>query len=158
MRTRGILLLCVFLLIGCGGNKPEKKFEGVKTERNFMKEGFDYLRKTDIPKAIQSFDRAIQQDPTNAQNYIIVGQVYLKLNNYIQASDSFSAAIRVDPSNAVAYYLLGQCQALRGQTREAVETLQKSMLLYKSQNDEESLMKVAAFLQNLLQNGKEATQ
>ena len=151
MQRITMTIVLALMVAGCGIDGSDKKPSGVKETRNYMQEGMDYLQKTDIANAMKSFNRAIKADPANAQNYLIVGQVYLKLNNYIRASDSFASAIKVDPTNGAAYFLLGQSQALRGQRAEAIETIKKSITIFKAQKDEARFNSALSLLRNLVE-------
>jgi tetratricopeptide (TPR) repeat protein len=146
-----IVLLMVVFIAGCGSKKSADKFEGIKSENNYVKQGMQYLQAGDVQKAVQSFDKAIKADPLNPENYLVLGQVYLRLNNFARASDSFAAAIKVSPDNGAAYYMLAQSQMLYGQREEAIKSVQRSVEIFKAQKDEKRFMNALVLLKSLAQ-------
>ena len=95
MKKLPIILALVALVAGCGLQKKEEGFSGVTEKKDYVAQGFQYLQQSDITNAIQSFDLAIKQDPTNPDNYITLGQVYLRLHQPTRAIDTLTAATKV---------------------------------------------------------------
>ena len=159
---RKIIGLIVFgvLLAGCGSNQSESKFQGVREKKDYVASGMQYLKNSDIPKAIQSFDLAIKQDPRNLNNYMILGNVYLRLKEYVRAVDTFSGAVIVDPSNGDAYYFLAISKRLKSNVEktlkaaqdsraEAVKAAQRSVEIFMQNRDEVKFKRSVAFLKSL---------
>lgn len=145
------LLLTVAFLAGCGGDSTTA-FKGKTEDRSFIQDGINYLKESDVPRAIHSFDMAIKQDPTNPDNFITLGQVYLRLKNYTSAIDSFTAAIKVDPQNGEAYYLLAMSRALDGRRAEAVEAAQQSVEIFMQERNEEKFKQSVILLRGLMED------
>ena len=108
----GMVLLGI-LVAGCGSNTSESKFQGVAENKNYIALGMQYLKSSDIPRAIENFDQAIKQDPKNLNNYMVLGEVYLRLKEYTRAVDTFAGAVLVDPGNGDAFYFLGISKRLQ---------------------------------------------
>jgi len=153
MRKFVVLLLMLVLVVGCGKSKEGKtKFKDFEPQTDYVKMGMEHLAKSDIPRAIGSFDEAIRQDPGNTTNYIILGQVYLRLNNVQKAIDTFNAATRVDTSNGEIYYLLAYIHGLTGNKKEAIQAVKRSVEIFIAQKNQEKLVRSMALLQSLAQS------
>jgi len=143
------VLFAVSLLTACGDGQKQAKFQGVKADKDYITEGMEFLSKSDIPRAIQSFDKAIRQDPNNANNYIVLGQVYMRLKNLDRADDTFSAATKIDPKNGEAHFLLATTRMLSGDKEGAIDSAQKSVELFMGQRDEENFKRSVALLKGM---------
>src|SRR3990172_5077218 len=133
MKRYAMLVLAAALMAGCGSREEKTTLQGVEEKGNqYISQGMKYLGQSDIPRAIQSFDQAIKQEPNNPSHYIVLGQVYMRLKNYARAVDSLLGAVRVDPMNGEAYYLLAVSQELLGNKDKAVEAAQKSVEIFMS--------------------------
>ncbi|MCA9400012.1 MAG: tetratricopeptide repeat protein [Candidatus Omnitrophica bacterium] len=147
------LLLClvgIVFIIGCGSNTEEKKsFKGVTAKRDYIADGMNYLKQSDVKRAIQSFDLAIRQDPTNPENYVVLSQVYMRLKSYDRAVDSLQGAARVAPKNGEVQYLLATAHMLNENPEKAVESAKKSVDLFMQSRDEEKFKKAVLLLKSL---------
>jgi len=153
MKRLVILLLAVVVLSGCG-KKSDEEFKGVVAKSNYSEQGMQYLKQADIPKAIQSFNKAIQSDPSNPDNYLILGQVYLRLNNNPGAAEVYKAAVKVDPGNGESHYMLGVSQALMGQREEAVKAVKRSIEIFNQEGDKTKLKNALVLLRSLMEPPK----
>ena len=67
--------------------------------------------------ALETYNKAVEVAPNNAEVYVSRGAFYAHLNKYELAVKDFSKAIEIDPNNAWvydlranSYYHLGKCQ------------------------------------------------
>ena len=75
---------------------------------DFLSIGLDFLQKKDFRLAYESFSRAIEKDPNNAEAYLKRGDMHLNhLNNFNKAIEDLSKAIEINPNFAYAYKLRG---------------------------------------------------
>ena len=157
-----ILWVVVFSIffVGCDSNKSESTFQGVTEKKNYIALGMQYLKESDIPRAIQSFDQAIKQDPKNLNNYMVLGEVYLRLREYTRAVDTFSGAVLVDPNNGDAFYYLAISKRLKANVektvksiqeskQEAVKAVQRSFEILMQARDEQKFKRSVALLKSL---------
>jgi tetratricopeptide (TPR) repeat protein len=114
-------------------------------------QGIQYLKEANPKAAIQSFDEAIRLDPMDPAGYVILGQTYMRMKDYNRAIDSFSAASRVAPKEGEIYYFLALNQALIGDTEQAKENAQKSLEIFRQQQDEDRFLRSLALLRDLMQ-------
>ena len=149
MFIRALIFLLLALIIGCG-SPQRSKFQGVEEDKNYVAKGVKYLEDGDVLKAIRNFDMAIKNEPSNPDNYITLGQVYIRLKNYPRAIDTLSAATRVSPLNGEVYYLLAVSQRLNGDLKGALESAQRSVILYQRSGDKNQVARSATVLKNLL--------
>jgi len=148
MKKYIVLVMIAIFAIGCGPKK-EARYEGAE-KNDYIEDGMEFLAESDLPRAIQSFDHAIQSDPMNPKNYLILGQVYLRLKEFTRAIDSFSGAIKVSPDNGEAYYFLATAKMLNGDKKGAVEAAQQSVEIFMNDRDEERFKKSVVLLKSLV--------
>ena len=160
------LFAILLFVVGCGSKPTEQsasdqpRYEGVvdpsAQKPNYVALGMQYLAKSDLQKALQSFDMAIKEDPSNIQNYLVLGEVYMRLTNYPRAIDTLAAALKVAPNSGEIYYMLATCQALSGDKQSAIINAEKSVYIFsKVNNDQEKTKKAAILLSGLVEVVKE---
>jgi len=62
--------------------------------------GFSFYKAGDTPEAIRSFDRAIANDPSNANAYIHRSWAYRKLGDAPRSEADRRKGLSLDPSSA----------------------------------------------------------
>ena len=161
MRNMLLIVLMIVAAAGCDSQKKEAKFEGVSSgKKDYLAQGIKYLNQSDVQKAIQNFDLAIRQEPTNVQNYMVLGEVYLRLKEYVRAVDTFSAATRIAPNDGEVYYFLGVSKALKSKVektpkaaedsfKEAIVATQKSVEIFMNQKDDKKFRQSVSLLKSL---------
>ena len=96
MRNYFYLSISIFLiLIACG-------------EDATIKRGKALLEKGDTTAAIQQFEAALQQNPSNAEAYYQLGLVYEGLGDATQSSNAFKSAAKLAPKRAEVALALGR--------------------------------------------------
>ena len=96
MNTRFYLFISIFLiLLACGGDPT-------------LERGKAFLETGDTTAAIQQFEAAIKQNPSNAEAYYQLGLVYERLGDATQASNAFRNAARLAPKRAEITLALGR--------------------------------------------------
>ena len=96
MNTRFYLFISIFLvLLACG-------------EDATIKQGKSLLETGDTTAAIQQFEAAIKQNPSDAEAYYQLGLVYEKLGDVTQSSDAFRSAAKLAPKRAEVTLALGR--------------------------------------------------
>lgn len=155
MRNALVIMVMIGILAGCGGQQQEdSKQMMMKTspsQTNYMAQGMQYLEESDIARAIQNFDMAIKQDPTNVDTYLLLGQVYMRLKNFERAADTFQAATRIAPNNGDVYYFLALSRASQEDNRlsEALQAAKKSAEIYVALQDKEKLARSLVLVKSL---------
>ena len=96
MKTRFYLFISIFLvLLACG-------------EDATIKRGKALLETGDTTAAIQQFEAALQQNPSNAEAYYQLGLVYEGLGDATQSSNAFRSAAKLAPKRAEVTLALGR--------------------------------------------------
>jgi tetratricopeptide (TPR) repeat protein len=80
-------------------------------------------------EALNSYDRALAQDPQRSQLWLQRGLVLMDLNLYRLALQSFDRAVELDPDNAEAHYAKACCCAWEGQLPQALQALEQALRL-----------------------------
>lgn len=142
--------LTVFLVAGCGGGKNESStMAKTEVKKDYIAEGMKYLKEKDLERAIRSFDLAIKQDPTNANNFLFLGQIYLRLKQQDKAADTFDAATKIEPNNGQAYFYLAVSRALQQRKEDAIKAAQRSADLFMQARNEEMFKQSIALVKGL---------
>ncbi len=144
-----LVTLSVFIM-GCGGSQEQSASQGQAGKQDYITMGFQQLENKDLPKAIQSFDLAIKQDPHNIKNYLLLGEVYLRLKNYPSAEDTFVAATKVEPNNGDGFYYLAMSRAAQADKKQqAIAAAKKSVELYMQSKNEDAFKRAVVLLRTL---------
>lgn len=80
-------------------------------------------------ESLKSFQKALEQDPTNAIIHNDMGLVLLKKELYASAEGRFAKALELDDACAECYNNLGYLKTALGQPVEAEKYLQKALVL-----------------------------
>ena len=73
----------------------------------------------DLPQAIETFRKALEQDPSDPDYHFNLGYALFKKGDFAAAADRFRAVLDRDPGDQMATLLLGRClkkQGLRAAT------------------------------------------
>ncbi len=91
-----------------------------------------YSNVNDKIKALQYFNKAIQNDYTFLDAYMDKGRILYDQKKYTDARKVFQLAIKISATYADAYYWLGKCQEALGEKEEAKLNYQRAYGLDKS--------------------------
>ena len=84
----------------------------------------------EVPRAVNSFNRAIEINPDMFESYNNLGTVYFKNKDYALAEANFTAALRLKPQASTSRFNLGLCYARQGRyvnaTREFEQVVQET--------------------------------
>ena len=94
--------------------------------------GVYYYNIGDKSKAIDLFNRAIQNDKYFSDAWIEKGKTQFELKQLDKAKATFEKMIEISPDNADAFYWLGKCEEQAGNKQEAKINYQKAYALDKS--------------------------
>jgi Tfp pilus assembly protein PilF len=111
------LLLVPFVFSYC--TPPENK------NTDHVKQGIEYTNQQKYDKAVESFLRAIKQNPKNPEGYYGLGGIYNYKKMFLDAEQAFKAAISLDPTHYNAHYSLGYTYELMGRKEESEKEYQR---------------------------------
>ena len=161
MKNLSAVILMVSLLLGCGGATPkeESSSQGKPEKRDYVAMGFQYLEKSELPKALQSFDLAIKQNPRDVKNYFVLGEVYMRLKNFTSAEDTFIGATKAAPANEEAYYYLALSRAAQAGKKDlAIVAIKKSAELAMQSKNEANFKRAVTLLKTIEAPQQKAVQ
>lgn len=93
--------------------------------------GVYFSRTGDLKKALQSFDKAINDNYTLMEAYMEKGFIYYDSKEYQQALQVFEKALTVNQTYADAYYWKAKCYEALGNKAEALINYKRSLGLDK---------------------------
>ena len=96
-------------------------------ENPYYSQGVREFEEGKYDKAIESFDKAIQQDPNFEDAYHYRGQAYYKLDRYPNAIIDYNKVLQLDPQNAEAYHHRGQAYSISGNYDQAIVDFSKAI-------------------------------
>lgn len=114
-----ILLLAIGLLVPPGAAGAEGWFA----------RGLSLLRDGQYPEALSAFNKAIEENPRQANAYNGRGAVWHKMGSHEQAIADYSRALELDPDYANAYNNRGVAWYQRGECRRAVEDYSQALTI-----------------------------
>ncbi len=85
------------------------------------------FRRNKPDEALQLLKTTIEQDPNNAQLYLLQAQALLQNKQQGEAEKSLQRVLQIDKQNVNALLLLAQLQAGRGARDEAISTYQRAI-------------------------------
>lgn len=97
--------------------------------------GLVYSRGGRSDKAIADFTKSIELDPANSTSYADRGMENLVLKKYPEAINDFSESIKRGHDLAISHKFRGQCRYYMGDTKSALEDLEKAGAIYKENKD-----------------------
>ena len=99
---------------------------GQQTAEDYLRRGKEQLEKKDYLRARESFEKAVELDPSSAEAYCFRGMVQLDDK---QAAADFTKAIELRPDYAEAYFQRGLGRDLGGKDQAALEDYSKAIEL-----------------------------
>lgn len=156
-------MAAVVVLTGCGENKAAKQKQQTTTVQSnvdYIAQGMEALRQTKIEDAIQSFNNAIRQSPTNIERYLFVAEVYLRMKYYQGAVDVLNAAAQIAPQNGDVFFRMALTYYLRDESGDldiAENAIGQSLQLFLTQKNKEKFELAHALYQDIKKKQQEET-
>src|SRR5262245_10416965 len=128
MNIGGARILIVLAVVGLG-------LVGCSTSagREFNERGIAYGRRGEHERALESFGKAIELDPTVSDYYMNRGLAYYLLGQNQRAIADLDQAIRLDPNNVLGYMNRGSVYDDSGEPGRALEDLGQAIRLRPSE-------------------------
>ena len=84
---------------------------------------------TDLARAIEFADRAIDGDPGNSEAYTWKGYALMRQSRFEEAAEAYGRASKIDPAHAPAPYFAGSSLLFVGRIADALPPLQRAVEL-----------------------------
>ena len=91
--------------------------------------GLSAWKSGQLPRARESFERAIELDPSHVKSLLNLSRVLLELKEPREASERVVAAIELDSTSGEAHRLMGRVQTALGETEQALESYRAALIL-----------------------------
>jgi tetratricopeptide (TPR) repeat protein len=91
--------------------------------------GLSAWKSGQLPRARESFERAIELDPSHVKSLLNLSRVLLELKEPREASERVLAALELDSTSAEAHRLMGRAQTALGESEEALESYRAALIL-----------------------------
>ncbi len=121
------------MIAGCGIGTPEYQ--------DAVLDGVSSLNLNRPEKALKSFNRAIDIDPTRADGYLGRANTFNSLNRFEEALTDYNRAIEIDPTLANAYVNRGSAYSHLGQYEKAIADYEKGLELDPEIDDKPGFIK-----------------
>jgi len=82
-----------------------------------------------LPRARESFERAIELDPRHVKSLLNLSRVLLELNEPREASTRVTAALELDSTSAETHRLMGRVQSALGEREAAIESYRSALAI-----------------------------
>ena len=123
MKKLTMFLLACFVFGACAGVSVDKSTE-------YLAKGEMYHKIGRAQKALKYLNKAIAEDPSNAQAYLSRGSLFYSVGEYDNAIADFNLVLEADKNVPELYSALGAAYAAKGEYKEGREALLKSLELY----------------------------
>ena len=123
MRKTALLFLVIFVCCACAGVTVDKSTE-------YLAKGEMYHKTGRAQKALKYLNKAIAEDPANAQAYLSRGSLFYSVGEYDNAIADFNVVLEADKNVPELYAALGAAYAAKGEYKEGRDALLKSLELY----------------------------
>jgi tetratricopeptide (TPR) repeat protein len=84
-----------------------------------------WIDANDYQRAVDSFHRALQSDPSLLKAHYFAGQAYLRWEHWTEAADEFQAELKLNPGDLEARYNLGFVELEQSKVDDAVKLFQE---------------------------------
>jgi len=128
-----ILIISLLLVAGCG--------LGVSDYEDAVLDGVSSLNLNQPEEALESFNRAIDIDPTKADGYLGRANALNTLKRFEEALLDYNKALEIDPTLANAYVNRGSAYSHRGQYEKAIADYEKGLELDPEIDDAPGFLK-----------------
>ena len=102
----------------------------VSKSSEYLAKGEMYYKTGRVQKALKYFNKAVAEDPYNAEAYLSRGTLLYSAGEYDKAIDDFGVVLDSDKNVPELYSALGAAYAAKGEYAKAREALLKSLELY----------------------------
>lgn len=157
-----IILVALISIVGCSSREQAKEKTATTNQAlvkeavaKLMQQGVQFLNQKDIPKAVMSFQGAIQVDPSDVQPYMVLSQIFLSLKSYSEAIAVLERAAKAFPENGYVFYMLSLANQENDTPLPAVLAARRSAELFKAQDNQEGFAQAALLMQALVKNEEE---
>jgi Tfp pilus assembly protein PilF len=82
--------------------------------------GLSAWKSGQLPRARESFERAIELDPSHVKSLLNLSRVLLELKEPREASERIQVALRIDSTSAEVHRLMGRVQTALGESENAL--------------------------------------
>jgi Flp pilus assembly protein TadD len=147
---------------------PAKSIEvkqEVEKERPFASEilthfnlGVQFYNQREFLKAIQSYQKVIELDPTYIEAYNNLGIIYQEIGNFDRAFGAYQKSIEINPQYEKGHNNLGILFYLKGRNEEALEAFQKALAINSNNIESHINLGVLYKKQGLLNKAIESYQ
>ena len=129
-----IVLVLALAAAACGGNDSVRKPQPERASDINLELGIDYLRKGNLNGAKEKIDRAVEQNPRNAQAQSVAGMLYDRLGETNKADAHYQRAVSLEPKNPdiLNNYAAYLCQKNRYERGEKYALEAASNPLYRT--------------------------
>jgi tetratricopeptide (TPR) repeat protein len=98
--------------------------------------GWAYLRKGELKKAGEAFERYVAQLPNQAAPLIRLGDFHLIVGNYDQAETNLKRAFDIEPDFSLTFDLLGETYLETGRYNQALRSYERCILLAPDETEQ----------------------
>ncbi|MFA6034713.1 MAG: tetratricopeptide repeat protein [Myxococcota bacterium] len=133
--TRIISILATLaILLSAVNGCQEDKTKAIQASKISYDLGVNYLNSSQPRQALESFEKAVRENPEFPDAHNAVGLMYFSIRDFGKAEEHFLAAIELKPDYSDAFNNLGRLYLERGQYDKAIEMFRKALsnLLYQT--------------------------
>lgn len=107
----------------------DKSLASVSDALVHFNQGVDFYQRREFLKAVQSYQKVIQLNPTYIEAYNNLGIIYQEIGNFDKALEAYQKAIEINPRYEKTLNNLGIFFFLKNRYEESIEAFQKALAI-----------------------------
>jgi Flp pilus assembly protein TadD len=138
-----VCILTMAVLAGCRNAALTDEQQKKSQARRLITQGLKDLNAGRIKNAVVDLQEAAEDDPGEAEPFLLLGQICLRAGQPAQAAGILENAAHLFPDNGSLFYLLAMAENGVGRKTQAIAACQRSMELFAQYGKDEEVYRNA---------------
>ncbi len=137
--SRPLVALCLALGLAAVGYSAWFWHQSARPGRTFYSEGLDAASAKQFGRAVDAWRKGTEQDPTFAQNWLMLGDLYAAARQWPTALPYYGTAAKLLPDDGLTWLKLARTEQAVGDSKAALDAARRAARLRPQDADAQSL-------------------